>query len=88
MTHTHVASTYTPVQGVVADSFYSEEADATVIVLEGLADIPSDRPLTAFNATSYDADLAGGANYLYGDDGELLLVMTGGHGQRPGFLSR
>ena len=83
---TLVTSTYAPGSGVQAETFYSEEAGATVILLEGLQEIPDEQSLTAHRAVSYEHNLMAGAHYLYGESGDLLLVMTGGEGRRLGFL--
>lgn len=44
-----VLTTYAPDPGVTAQTWFSDEAQATVLMLDGLEDMPADRPLVGFH---------------------------------------
>jgi hypothetical protein len=52
-----VLATYTPDPGVHATAHFSEEASATVLMLDGLDEMPADRPLVGFRQGAADQQL-------------------------------
>jgi len=84
---TVVSTTYTPMIGVTADTFFSDEADATVIRLAGLATLPSSIEIEGYAAASYQPDL-GGAAQLRCIDGEILYVLLEDSQGTPRFLAQ
>jgi hypothetical protein len=73
--HTLVSSTFSPNPNVVATSFFSEDANATVIVLEGLDAIPDDREIVGKNIATYMPSGAPGFGKFFDDDNQLAFVM-------------
>ncbi len=73
---TLVMSTYAPNPKVLVSAFHSDEAEATVLLLEGLEDLPADRKIVGWNLQSADAEggLAGTA--LRGLSGQVEVVVT------------
>jgi anti-sigma factor RsiW len=52
-----VLATYTPDPGVHASTHFSEAAGATVLLLEGLEEMPAERPLVGFRQGAADQQL-------------------------------
>lgn len=52
-----VLATYTPDPGVHATSHFSEAAGATVLLLDGLEEMPAERPLVGFRQGAADQQL-------------------------------
>lgn len=52
-----VLATYTPDPGVHATTHFSEAAGATVLLLDGLEDMPAERPLVGFRQGAADQQL-------------------------------
>ncbi|MGI9243754.1 MAG: hypothetical protein ACR2RV_23355 [Verrucomicrobiales bacterium] len=78
--HTSVASTYTPDKQIGASHFYSDEAEATVIMLDGLAALPDSIELKGQNIVSADQ---GSPNELYNEESELAFVIIQGADSVP-----
>jgi anti-sigma factor RsiW len=78
--HTSVASTYTPDKNIVARLSYSEEADASVIMLDGLAALPDSTELKGQNIVSTDHGTPG---QLYNEDSQLAFVLIQGADSVP-----
>ena len=78
--HTSVASTYTPDKDIEASHFYSTEADATVILLDGLAAMPDSTELNGQNIVSAEP---GSPNQLYNDASQLAFVVLRGADNAP-----
>ncbi|HYF36363.1 MAG TPA: hypothetical protein VD994_13800 [Prosthecobacter sp.] len=70
-----VLSTYTPNPGVQARTYHSQEAQATVLMLEGLEEMPADRKIVGYNIqhSEREQDVA---TTLYGERGEVVLVVS------------
>lgn len=71
-----VHSIYVPSAAVQARSFHSDEANATVLMLEGLEEMPADRKIVGFNITRTEVDEAVAATTLFGTDGKAVAVMA------------
>jgi hypothetical protein len=78
--HTSVASTYTPDKTIVATLSYSDEADATVIMLDGLAALPDSTELKGQNIVS---SKHGSPSQLYNEHNQLAFVIIQGAGSVP-----
>ena len=78
--HTSVASTYTPDEHIGASHFYSDEAEATVIVLDGLAALPDSIELKGQNIVSAEP---GAPNELYDEEQRLAFVIIQGADSIP-----
>jgi len=71
-----VHSIYVPNSAVQASYFHSGEAQATVLMLEGLEEMPADRKIVGFNITRSEVDEAVAATTLFGSDGKAVAVMA------------
>lgn len=71
-----VNSIYVPNAAVQARSFHSTEAQATVLILDGLDEMPADRKIVGFNITRSEVDDAVAATTLFGTDGKAVAVMA------------
>ena len=71
-----VHSIYVPNSAVQASYFHSGEAQATVLMLEGLEEMPADRKIVGFNITRSEIDEAVAATTLFGRDGKAVAVMA------------
>lgn len=78
--HTSVASTYTPDKAIAASHFYSDEADASVIMLDGLAALPDSTELNGQNVVS---TRAGSPTQLYNENSQLAFVVIQGADSVP-----
>lgn len=73
---TQVMSTYAPNPKVVVSAFHSAEAEATVLLLEGLDELPADRKVVGWHLHSGEPDPAFGAMRFRGLSGQVEVVMT------------
>jgi anti-sigma-K factor RskA len=72
---TLVMSTYAPNPKVVVNAFHSDEAEATVLMLEGLEDLPADRKVVGWNLDSGRSDPASASMAFSGPSGQVEVVM-------------
>lgn len=82
-----VHSIYVPNAGVQARSFHSEEAQATVLVLDGLEEMPADRKIVGFNIHRSELDEAVAATTLFDDSGHAVAVMSKDARNQPMLLT-
>jgi anti-sigma-K factor RskA len=75
-TDTLVRSTYAPNPKVVVSSFHSDEAEATVLMLDGLEELPADRKVVGWHLNSGEADPAFATTTFRGASGQVEVVMT------------
>ena len=73
---TVVTSTYAPNPNVVVNAFHSDEADATVLMLEGLEELPADRKIVGWHLQNSQTDAATLSTTFLGVNGEVQAVMT------------
>jgi hypothetical protein len=75
-----VARVYTPDPHVVASSYYSEEAGATVIDLKGLAAVPDDREIRAYDVADAAPVQPGRPQVLHAanDPERAIMVLAPG----------
>ena len=71
-----VNSIYVPNPAVQARAFHSDEAQATVLMLDGLEEMPADRKIVGFNIDRSEVDEAVAATTLFGADGKAVAVMA------------
>jgi anti-sigma-K factor RskA len=77
-----VHSIYVPNAAIQARSFHSHEAQATVLVLEGLEDMPADRNIVSFSLTRVEMDTATAATTFFDAHGSAVAVLaTDAHSQ-------
>ncbi|MDZ4290199.1 MAG: hypothetical protein U0984_19690 [Prosthecobacter sp.] len=81
-----VLSTYTPNPGVQARAFHSQEAQATVLMLDGLEAMPADHKIVGYHIqhSEREQDVA---TTLYGERGEVVLVVSEDSHHQPRLLS-
>lgn len=72
---TLVMSTYAPNPGVVVNAFHSAEAEATVLMLEGLEELPADRKVVGWHLDSGRADPASASTVFSGPSGRVEVVV-------------
>ena len=73
---TEILSSYTPNPAVHAETYHSSEAQATVLMLEGLEPIPADQPITGFNVHRAEPDAEMASTTLFDASGAVLLVVA------------
>lgn len=83
-----VVSTYTPDPGVIATTHYSDQAGATVIVLEGIAEVPTAQSIAGVFPNSYQPCGDFGRTVLtdHRNGHPLLALAIDGNG-RPEFTA-
>jgi len=74
--NTLVMSTYAPNPKVVVNAFHSEAAEATVLMLEGLEELPADRKVVGWHLDSGLTDPASMSTVFSGPTGQVEVVMT------------
>lgn len=77
-----VARVYTPDPNVVANSYYSEEAGATVIDLQGLPAVPDELEIRAYHVAEAAPVEPGKPQVLHAanDPGRAIMVLAPGNG--------
>lgn len=70
-----VAGVYVPVADVTADVYVDEEVEATVIMFEGLEEIPAEREVKPFSVASYEPTNDGKAVFYAANDPEKALYV-------------
>ena len=81
-----VLSTYAPNPAVQARAFHSDEAQATVLMLDGLADLPADRKIVGQSVYRSETDQEMATTTLFAEDGQLLLVLAKDGRDQPRLL--
>jgi len=71
-----VLSTYAPNQTIQVSSFHSSDAHATVLMLDGLEEVPADRKIVGYQIERSEIDQEVAATTLYGERGEVVLVVA------------
>ena len=72
---TKIVSTYTPSPGVEATAFYSDQANASVLMLDGLKELPASYEIKGQQAMSYDPSADGSSITLYSKNRHPVLVL-------------
>jgi len=86
-TDTYVHSIYVPNTAVHASSYHSAEAKATVLMLDGLEEMPADRKIVGFNITRAEMDQAVAATTLFDAEDKAVAVMSKDARNQPVLLT-
>ena len=73
---TVVLSTYAPDAGVKAATYHSTEANATVLMLDGLENMPAEKKIVGYRVHRTETDQAVAMTTLYSDQGDVLMVLA------------
>jgi anti-sigma factor RsiW len=84
---TVVLSTYAPNNSVHANTYHSDDADATVLMLDGLAAVPADRKLVGFQVHHSETDQEVAMTTLFDDAGSVLLVLAKDGSNQPRLIA-
>jgi hypothetical protein len=82
-----VHSIYAPSSSIQARSYHSGEAQATVLVLDGLEEMPANRKIVGFHLTRSEVDEAMVATTLFDTEGKAVAVMSTNAKNQPVFLT-
>jgi hypothetical protein len=82
-----VHSIYVPNPSVQARTFHSEDAQATVLILEGVEAMPADRKIVGFHIERSESDQEVATTTLYGEQGQIVAVMAKDARNQPRLLS-
>lgn len=82
-----VLSIYVPNTSVQARSFHSDEANATVLMLDGMEAMPADRKIVGYHIERSETDQEVATTTLYGERGEVVLVVSKDARNQPRLLS-
>ncbi|MCX6857766.1 MAG: hypothetical protein NTV80_23015 [Verrucomicrobia bacterium] len=82
-----VHSIYVPNPSVQARTFHSEDAQATVLILEGVEAMPADRKIVGFHIERSESDQEVATTTLYGAQGQIVAVMAKDARNQPRLLS-
>ncbi|MBB5036248.1 anti-sigma factor family protein [Prosthecobacter dejongeii] len=82
-----VLSSYAPNQSVQVSSFHSPEAHATVLMLNGLEDVPADRKIVGYHIERSETEQEIATTTLYGERGEVVLVVAKDARNQPRLLA-
>lgn len=84
---TIVMATYAPHTGVTASTFHSNDARATVLMLDGLEAVPADRKMVGYHVDHSDTDQQVAMTTLFSPTGEVLGVLATDAGNQPHFIA-
>jgi hypothetical protein len=82
-----VHSIYVPNPSVQARSFHSDEAQATVLILDGVEAMPADRKIVGFHIERTESDQEVATTTLFGASGQILAVVSKDARNQPRLLS-
>ncbi len=85
--HSLILSSYTPGLGVEARTYHHIEADATVLILDGLEDVPADHKISGLSVHSSDNQSQVATTTLFDATGSPLLVISRDAVGHPLFLT-
>ena len=81
-----VLSTYVPNPSVQARTYHDDGANATVLLLDGLASLPADRKIVGQRVHHSETDQAVATTTLFSEDGQVLLVLAKDARNQPRLL--
>ena len=81
-----VLSTYVPNPNVQARAFHDDGANATVLLLDGLAAVPADRKIVGQHVYRSETDQEVATTTLFSEDGHVLLVLAKDGRNQPRLL--
>lgn len=82
-----VHSIYVPSLEIRARSYHSDEAQATVLVLEGLEEMPANRKIVGFNLTRSEVDADVAATTFFDNEGKAVTVISTNARSQPILLT-
>ena len=82
---TQVVSSYAPNPGVTWTVSESAEARATVLMLDGLPEIPASTPMVGYNVHHSETDPQMAMTTLFSESGQVLMVMAKDNRNQPKF---
>ena len=82
-----VHSIYVPNPSVQARSFHSDEAQATVLILDGVEAMPVDRKIVGFHIERTETDQEVATTTLFGEHGQVVAVVAKDARNQPRLLS-
>ena len=85
---TTVMSTYAPNPAIHTHVFHSEEANATVLMLDGLAEIPAEKAIHGVAVHHSETDAAVATTTLFSEEGDVLLVLAMDGRNKPAVIVR
>ncbi len=80
---TTVQSTYAPNGNIQPRTYHSNDANATVLELDGLEDIPADSKVVGYKVHHSNTDPMVARTTLYSDHGEVLQVLAMNEDSQP-----
>jgi hypothetical protein len=85
--HSLILSSYTPGLGVEARTYHDNEADATVLMLDGLEEVPADRKISGISVHRSETEPEIAATTLFDPAGSPFLVISRDAVGHPLFLT-
>lgn len=85
---TLVLSTYAPNATVKANTFHSNDANATVLMLDGLDTIPADKKVVGFRVHHSETDPQVAMTTMFSDKGEVVMVLSKDGRNQPRVIAR
>jgi len=85
---TVVLSTYAPNTTVKANTFHSSDANATVLMLDGLDAIPADKKVVGFRVHRSETDQQVATTTMFSDKGEIVMVLAKDSRNQPRVITR
>lgn len=85
--HSLILSSYTPGLGVEATTYHDHDADATVLMLDGLEDVPADRKISGISVHRSETQPEVASTTLFDSTGTPLLVISRDSAGHPLFLT-
>ncbi len=71
-----IASTYTPNPAVHAQVFHSAEAQATILMLDGLEPVPAEKKIVGFRVHRAESDAEVATTTLFDENGTVVAVVA------------
>ena len=84
--HSLILSSYAPGRGVETSTYHDAAADATVLMLEGLEEVPADRKISGISVHRSETEPEVAATTLFDAAGSPLLVISRDAAGQPLFL--
>ncbi|MDB6137511.1 MAG: hypothetical protein JWO94_583 [Verrucomicrobiaceae bacterium] len=82
-TSTTVQNTYAPNGNIQPRAYHSNDANATVLELDGLEDIPADSKVVGYKVHHSDTNQQVATTTLYSDRGDVLQVLAMNDASQP-----
>jgi anti-sigma factor RsiW len=83
-----VVGSYAPNADIQVSSHYNTEAKATVLMLEGLEEIPADQPLIGYSVSRSETDTELATTRLYDESGRMVALLTQNAMNQPSITTR